>query len=322
MFSYRFFLKQAWNITKTYRHLWFFGIFAAFIAIGGEYQILGSGMNSEPGGLFASSGFLLLYTLFNPTLYQGIAEMASGNPAAFWAIASVLALALVMTLVMVYLAIVSQAAIVMQSARAMVSKKKDLEMTISEGLVGGRRHFWKVLAINITSCVTISLSFFIISLPLVFLFFTDTTVLAIAYIILFIVFVPIALSIALIMKYAIASRVLEGTGYTASLENGWEIFRKNWLVSLEMALILFIINFAVGILTLIVLFLFFIPLFVFSLQLYAPFLTALSSMLIIVVMIVVASILNTFQISTWTSLFLHLQTKRGRSKIERLFQSK
>jgi len=297
-------------------------VFRHFCRLHRYRRIIGQGMNSEPGGIFASSGFLLLYTLFNPTLYQGITEMATANPAAFWALVTIVALVLVMALVMVYLAIVSQAAIVIQSARAMVSKKKNLEMTINEGLVSGRRHFWKVLAINITSCITISLSFFIISLPLVFLFLTDTAVLAIAYIILFIVFVPVALSIALIMKYAIASRVLEGTGYTASLENGWEIFRKNWLVSLEMALILFIINFAVGLLTLLVLFLFFIPLFIFSLQLYAPFLTALSSMLIIGVMIVVASILNTFQISTWTSLFLHLQTKRGRSKIERLFQAK
>jgi len=321
MFSYRFFLKQAWNITKKYRHLWFFGIFAAFIAVGGEYQIIGQGLTSEPGGIFASSGFLLLYSFFNPSFYQGLGNLASTNPAAFWSLISVSLLVLALIAIIIYLAVISQVAIIKQSAAIIISKKKNNNLTIGGGLEDGRPHFWKVLALNIISSVIISLSFFIISLPLVFLFLTDAAAITVAYIILFIIFVPVALSIALIIKYAIAARVLEGGGFTASMSQGWNMFKKNWLVSLEMALILFIINFLVGLLTLIVLFLFFIPLFVLSIQLYSSLLTAISALLIIGVMIFAASILNTFQISTWTGLYLHLQSKRGRSKLERLFHS-
>jgi hypothetical protein len=47
---------------------------------------------------------------------------------------------------------------------------------------------------------------------------------------------------------------------------------------------------------------------------------AFSLILIIACMIIAASILNTFQISTWTSLYLHLLKKRGISKLERLFK--
>lgn len=322
MFSYRFFLKQAWNITKRYRHLWFFGIFASLTAIGGEYQIIAQGMNHNPGGSFVSTGFFIFYSLFDPNFYQGIGELATSNPSLLWSILSVTLLVLALVVVMAYLAITSQAALVEQSARIMLSKKKKEDLSISEGLVSGRKHFWRVLALNITNNVVITLSFFIISLPLVFLLITDTSALALAYTLLFVIFVPISLSIALIIKYAIAARVLENRSFVSSLAKGWTLFQKNWLVSLEMALLLFLINFAVGVLTIAAIFLFFLPLLILSLQIYAPMLTALSFILTISTMIVAASILNSFQISVWTGLYLHLQEKKGRSKLERIFQRK
>ena len=48
------------------------------------------------------------------------------------------------------------------------------------------------------------------------------------------------------MKYAIAYVVIKGSGFVEAVKLGWQLFVKNWLVSLEMAFILFFINFAVG----------------------------------------------------------------------------
>ena len=319
MFSYRFFLKQAWNITKRYRHLWFFGIFAALTAIGGEYQIIAQSANNNLGGNFINGGIFILYNLFNPSLYTGIHNLAAANPSAFWSLISVFALAAVLIIIMVYLAIISQAALVEQSARIILSKKKKEKLSIGEGMVSGRRHFWHVLGLNITNSLVITLCSLLISLPLLFLFITDAGILTLLYLILFVIFVPVSLIIAFISKYAIAARVLENKSFVASLEQGWQIFKQNWLVSLEMALILFIINFAASLVTLIIIFLFLIPLLVLSIQLSLPFLIALSFLLILITMIFAASLLNTFQISSWTGLFLHLENKKGLSKLERLF---
>jgi len=320
MFSYRIFLKQAWSITKKYRHLWFFGIFASLTAIGGEYQLITQGFNAQPGGHFVDNGFFTLYNLFNPTFYSSLGQLASANPAAFWSLISVVVLAILLVLVMLYLAITSQAALVEQSARIMLSKRKKEDLSINEGIVFGRLHFWPVLGLNLANSFIISACLLIISLPLVFLFVTDSAAIALTYSVLFIIFVPISLAIALIMKYAIAAQVLESKSFIASIEKAWKIFHKNWLVSLEMAILLFLINFIVGLGTLIVLSLFLVPLLLLSLQLYAPLLMALSFILIIAGMLIVASILNTFQISAWTSLYLHLQQKRGISKLERFFK--
>jgi len=322
MFSYRIFLKQAWSISKKYRHLWFFGIFASLTAIGGEYQLISQGFKAQPGGHFLDNGIFMIYSLFNPTFYSSLGQMIATNPAAFWSLISVIILAILLVLIMIYLAITSQAALVEQSARIIISKKKVEKLSINEGIVFGRRHFWPVLGLNLANNIIISLCLLIVSLPLAFLLVTDSSALSLTYSILFIIFVPIALAIALIMKYAIAAQVLEDYSFIASIEKAWKIFHKNWLVSLEMAIMLFLINFIVGLITLIFVSLFFVPLLLLSLQLYAPVLMAFSLILIIASMIIAASILNTFQISAWTSLYLHLQQKRGISKLERLFKRK
>lgn len=322
MFSYRLFLKQAWNITKRYRHLWFFGIFASLLSIGGEYQLITQSATANPGGNFIGSGNLVLQSLISPSFYQGLIELAAENKAALISLISVLLLSLVLVAVMAYLAVLSQSAIISQSAQIILSKKKKEKLCINEGLSDSRKHFWRVLALNLFSSIIVTLSLFLISLPLVFLLLTDTIALGIAYTLLFIIFVPIALAVALIIKYSIAARVLENSSLVSSLQKGIKIFKNNWLVSLEMALILFIINFITGVLTLFFIALFFLPMLFIALQLYAPVLAALSLILSIGSMLVVASWLNTFQISSWTSLYLHLQDKKGHSKLERLFAKK
>ena len=40
MSLYRPILKKAWSISKRYKSLWFFGLFATIISSGGEYEII------------------------------------------------------------------------------------------------------------------------------------------------------------------------------------------------------------------------------------------------------------------------------------------
>lgn len=322
MFSYRTFLKQAWQITKRYPHIWFFGMFASLLSLGGEYQIIAKGTTSSPGGQFISDGNLILQNFFNPNFYTGLAEIASENKAALLSLITIFLLAVALMLVMLYLAILSQSAIVEQSARIIVNKKKKEQLNISEGLLSAKKHFWRVLGLNFFSYAIISLSLLLISLPLVFLLITDSLALNISYAILFIIFIPFALSIALIAKYAIAIRVLENKSFVSSIMKAWQIFKNNWLVSLEMALILFLINFVVGILTIFFISIFFLPMLFVAIQFFAPLLAAFSLILSIGTMLVIASWLNTFQISAWTSLYLHLQDKKGYSKLERLLKKR
>ena len=322
MFSYRLFLKQALDITKKYRYLWFFGIFASLLSIGSEYQLITQSATAKPGGSFLSNGNIIWQIILSPDFYQGFATLAAENRAALLAVICIFLLSVGLAITMLYLAILSQSAIISHSAQILLNKKKKNNLNISDGLADAKQHFWRVLGLNFFSYITIIFSLFLISLPLVFLIITDTLAISIAYTLLFIIFAPVALSIALIIKYAIASRVLENTSLISSIQKGLKIFKNNWLVSLEMALILFIINFIVGIITLFLIALLFMPMLFISLQFYSPILAAISLVLSIGTMLVVASWLNTFQIAAWTSLYLNLQDTKGKSKLERLFAKK
>jgi len=325
MFSYRSLLKQAWNIIWKHKYLWFFGLFASLTAIGGsvEYQLIAQKFNQNliNGSYDSLNGILLLGELCQG-LYQGLIQLLQYN---FWSILNALTfllLSLTLLFVFVWLAITSQAALVYKVKKILGAKKKLTDLGIRQGLTVGHQHFWAVLGLNILIKVLISLAFFIISLPLLFMFFNDTAVLVVVYTILFVIFVPVAVSLSLLVKYAIAYNVLEGRPLMASLEAGWKLFKNNWLVSLEMAIILFIINFLVGFGILLLLSIFVFPLFWMGLAIQATGLVIITLLVALIIMILIGSGLTAFQISTWTGLFLQLKENGGTAKLERVFKRK
>ena len=46
---YRTILKQAWSLTWRHKYLWWFGIFAALLGNGGEFEILFNNVGANPG---------------------------------------------------------------------------------------------------------------------------------------------------------------------------------------------------------------------------------------------------------------------------------
>jgi hypothetical protein len=149
------------------------------------------------------------------------------------------------------------------------------------------------------------------------------------YVIAFIIFIPVALALSFIAKYAIAYIVIKGHGFMEAVKAGWQLFIKNWLVSVEMAFILFFINFFVGLLLVLTILTLTIPLLFLALAAYK--LTSLAGLWIVAVLaltmllaiiILGGAMLATFQISSWTGLFIELTGKGGISKIIRLLSGR
>jgi hypothetical protein len=110
-----------------------------------------------------------------------------------------------------------------------------------------------------------------------------------------------------------------------AIKQSYRLFKENWLISFEMAIILFLVNLLVGlaivlaILVLAVPFLFLGLIFYYSFSLIGSWLIAIlafASFLFIVV--AVGAALAVFQISSWTGLFLELEKKSGVSKLVRV----
>lgn len=325
MFSYRSLLKQALSVAWKHKYLWFFGLFASLTAAGGswEYQILTNNINKNlVDGSFSRLSNILALGEFLKNFCLGLVDLFRYD---FWTILSALSLLIITVILLaffIWLAISSQAALVDSVKKILNSRKKEPMLSIRHGLTEGHRHFWPVFGLNLLIKILIGLVFFIISLPLLFMVISDTTALMAAYIIFFVIFIPVGTGLSLMFKYAIAYKVLDNKSFVASLEKGWELFKKNWLISLEMAVILFVINFLTSGLLLLIISLFLLPLLLLGLMFKLSWLITLIMLLAIVLIILVGSLLSTFQIATWTSLFLRLKEKGGLAKLERIFRRK
>lgn len=323
MFSHRSLLKQALNIAWKHKYLWFFGLFASFVASGGswEYRILTNNINqnlidssySHLNNIAAVGDLIKNFCL-------GIANLFRYDWASILNAITIILITVILLAVFIWLAISSQAALVDSVKKLLNSKKKETLLGIRDSLVVGHCHFWPVLGLNLAIKILVGFAFLIIGLPLLFMVISDTAVLATTYIILFVIFIPLATGLSLMIKYAIAYQVLEKTSFVASLEQGWKLFKKNWLVSLEMAVIIFIINFLASGFLLLVISLLLFPLLLLGLLFKLNWLIILLMLLAIILIVLVGSLLTTFQIATWTGLFLRLKEKGGLAKLERLFR--
>lgn len=325
MFSYRSILKQAWLIAWKHKYLWFFGLFASLAIAGGsmEYQFAtqGLGQGLIDGSYQSLNGLLAISDIWQ-AFWLGIVALFSQDIVTILNILTILLLVFTLIAVFIWLAISSQAALV-DNVKKIITTKKTLNiLSIRDGLTSGSRYFWPVLGLNVLIKILISFVFLIICLPLLFMALSNSYWFVVAYIILFVIFIPVAVSLSLIIKYAISYNVLEKHLIIKSLENGWKLFRKNWLISLEVALILFVINFLSSFVLLVIVSILFFPLLFLSILFSISWLSFLLLLLILFVAILFGSLLTTFQIASWTNLYLHLKENKGLAKLERIFQKK
>ncbi|MFP4514691.1 MAG: hypothetical protein ACLFNO_01650 [Parcubacteria group bacterium] len=317
MFSYRKILRQSLNITWHNKYLWFFGLFATFLGAGGEYQIINNIVENNGGTTLNAIG--RFFAIFNPELWTNIGPYFAENPRDALISVIFLILALAIFIFLVILTISSQAALVDQAKKLYNNEKKDLG--ISKGMLVGQSHFWPVLGVNILVKVLIASIFFLISLPII-LTSSISWVSIIVYTILFLIFIPVVIGLSLIAKYAIAYIVIKKNKFIEAINNAVNLFSKNWVISLEMAFILMLINIIVGIMILVAMFAIAAPFVILSI-IFANFtifwlITFIGFTLLILAVIWLGSMLTAFLINSWTKLFLELLDRKAVSKIKRL----
>jgi hypothetical protein len=224
------------------------------------------------------------------------------------------------------LATVSQISII--DAVKKITKNVKEKITIKNQLNKANAKFWPVLWMNLIMSVMINGITLLISILLIFILLQNKPIFLFLYGIIFIAFIPIILFLSFIIKYSIAYVVIDGKSFSSALKKGWKLFRDNWLISIEMAITLFFINIVamLAVSTLAFLGLIFIigiamtsTIFIISSQIIFWFLITIAILLAVAIMIVGGSIINTFQISTWTDLFIKLKENKVSGKLERIF---
>lgn len=325
MFSYRQIIKKAWNIAWQHKYLWILGLFASIVAASGtfEFQFLS---NSFQSGALENPYYYLntiLVSLQSLGLFLlGLVDLFSYNILVILNTLTVLILVTAILISFLWLSVSSQGGLVVASEKLITSKRKVSDLSIRKLMTAGHKNFWPVLGLNVLINIAVILLLSIISLPLLVLSAKYSISLSFLYVIAFMVFIPMAIAFSLMIKYAIAFKVLEDDTFLDSLKNSWKMFKDNWLVSLEMGFLLFLISFLVGFIIIFLLYIFIFPYLIFALDYGLVSIIVLLAIISFFLVMAVGSFLTTFQVAAWTNIYVELKNGNGQAKLERVFKGK
>ena len=312
-------LKSAWRN----KYLWFFGLFAALLGNAGEFELLFRGFNGKTATFFPGLERLSETGIFSFQIFKSLGQLSRQDPFSLFLALGVLLLIVLVSLFLLWLAITSQVALVHSAGKMRANKKHNFK----ESLNIGTKKFWPVFGLNIIFKIAVYALFIVLSLPIISsMGKVDFALSSSLYIVSFILFIPISIIFSFIIKYAIAFVVIKEAGFLIAIKQGWKLFVKNWLVSLEMAFLLFFINFLVGAALILVFLIISIPFFFMAL-LFAKFafifnfwaMVMIATVVYIIFIVLTGSFLSAFQITSWTSLFVELVSRGGVSKLIRIF---
>lgn len=313
-------LKKAWQITWQNKFLWLFGLLTALIGNGSIYEILVRGF-TKIGETSLALEHITWTRIF--LLLTDIKEFLAENQLAMFFFSLLLFSCLALFVLVIWLAIVARGALLASIAK--INKKE--KINLSEGWALGKKFFWQILGINILARSLIFAFLLVITIPTL-LFLKETSGAMwqnlLLYLLTFVLFIALALIISLLNIYASAFVVIKNCKFFEAIQKSWNLFVKNWLVSLEMGLILFLISFCAGLLFLILSGLLAIP---FILLFVAFYYLNFQSALIVIslfailawlcLLILTGAFLSAFQFSSWTLLFINLNKKKIFSKLMR-----
>jgi hypothetical protein len=321
MTIYRHILRQAWQITWLNRWLWLFGLFAAVLGNGGVFNILINNITSvqNQGALITDLNSLFTQGSIGALGATFVEVLSNLNLASFL----VLLLILVLGLFILWLAIVTQGGLISGSFRL----HKDQATSFKESWQRGMGKFWPVLWLNVSTRVVTYVLLIILGLPFFFLYVATQNLVWQWFLLVvsFMVFVPVAIIIALLVQYAVMFVVVKNSEFKMAVKESWDLFKQNWIVSIEMALVLFIVNIAAGLGLLIGALFILLPFLILGfLGVYftinALFVLAfiLGGLVLAVAVFTFGAVLATFQTTTWVILFTRLTEGTIMPKILRL----
>lgn len=301
MTLYRDILSKAIILAWKRKFLWVLAFFAALAGNGGEYELVFSGSDSINGQSYLLGLLRAFYTNGTlKTITENVQQFFGTYPIPSIFLALLL---LLLFLLVVWLIIVSQAALVWVLARL----RANATASFHEAFTAGTRFFSPIFLLNVIAKAVILGIIFLIALPLGIAYIrTGAPLYNSLYILaVFLALVPVAVVLSFIVKYASVFAVIREQTWRRAFASGWQLFTKNWLVSLEVAFILFALNLISSLLLIFVLFL------------LGLVTNPVGTILFFAILTVFGAFVATFQYGAWVNLFFELEAGRARSKLMR-----
>jgi len=322
MHFYRQILQQAWEHTKAHRWLWLFGLFAALIVgNGGEIDIYFNHL----GTLTEDTSFL------SPSFWLSGSGVQFIN---FWQLILTLngwqlGLAIfgvgLLSMVVIWFIITAQTVLIYAANHSQSAGGLEFKNYIKIA----QKYWWSIFVLNLIQKIFILGLLLVLAIPWLAAFLQYKILYyEIMYLIIsFVILVPLAILTSFLFKYAANYIVIAEQRLLPALSSAWKLFRRNWLVSLEMAGLIFCLNLLVSFSLLVIYILSSSPFIILSTvsglaaNSYSGLLSfvLIAYYILVILIVLLGAVFSTFQWSAWTILFKEISVGRGQSKITRWF---
>ncbi len=317
--TYRQVLKVSWRLAWNHKILWVFGLFAAFWGQIGLMDLLSKLSLSTSYLGFSPVWWMTPRVWFDTSIFSQLSLGASGWIWLIW-----LGIILLGFIVLfVFVATVSQGTIIRLTSQMI---KSDKLPNIDKAWHAGVEHFWRLFFLNLIKKIILVFLGLFLGAMAIFMAFVTSGLNTFLFILLFLILAGVGAVISFLAVYAAGYIVVENYKLCEAIRGAWKLFTKHWLVSVEVGLIVLILNLALAIVTIAGLSLILFPSLLFwlgAILLYNPLLiligTLLGLVLFMLFVFMMVSIFSVFNISIWTYLFCKMHHEGVKSRIVHYF---
>ena len=222
------------------------------------------------------------------------------------------------------MAVTSQGALISYAAQWFKTKK---HQKLSGPWNHSLKHFWNILFINILRKVLLVALLVAIGFALNKLIYSETLPQGFVFAVSLVVALFVALFVSIISIYALCALVVDGKGLVSAIKKSWAIFSEHLLVSLEVGVVLMLLNFVLALVVLTGAFVAFLPAMLIwiaagitSTVVLAAVGFALGVFLLLVFIILVAGFFNAFTTSAWVFLYMKMHKEGISSRTIHFFK--
>ncbi len=309
---YRKIFSQSWQIIKQNFHLLFFGLFASLLGFN-EVKMAFNFQNASPD--FLGSWII--------TWWRSIERLATQNQINWSMLDSYITLIglFIIYAIILILAISSQGALIYSAAKYAKNGKAKSNNALAVAL----EKFWPLLGINLIN--TVIGYFFIIFVisPMIDLVTVKNglTFYFLLSLIVFFLLVPLIVMISFATRFGMAYIMIYNQKLWAAFNNGWELFRANWMITIESAITILMFAIAYVVIGFAAIAFVFAPFLVLALLMQMSplvfyLLIIIGAFAAIAIFLLITSFFGAFYNLLWTNIFLRLNGKTpSHSKIHR-----
>jgi hypothetical protein len=306
--TYREALGHAWKLTWHHKSLWVLGLLSVFLGQFGLSNFLGQLISKV---FFADASWW-------PASWGAI-HIVSPDQFLWFSWLSFIVAALAMFVLAA--SVCAQGALI---STAVHYFNVHMVLSIHNAWRQGVKHFWRILGINVLEKLLLSLILWVIIESLgvvgsisIMGFFLQVLVIAVG--------IFLALAISTVAIFTLGYCMVDNQGLIDALSQGWHLFRRHVLVSLELSIMLLLCNALVFAALWFGSFLVLIPSFFLSLAAgFTGYLTLLSIsvaayvFLFVLVVALLGAVFNAFTTSAWMYLFMHMYHEGLGSRLKKL----